>query len=252
MGIRREQAQRLLLGAIGIGLFLLAWEMIGTWRLAGMTWPPFSTVVLFLFSPSRQALFLRAMGASFSMAGGGYLLGMAAGLLLAALVHMAPMLRPGIDRLASVVHAIPPIALAPIFIVLLSREVTGMAIAAINVFFIVYVATTSGLNNSTQAHRDLFSTFGAGKLQRLLRLDLPTALPALVSGLKYAVPAAMIGAILGEWFGSSRGIGLLMVSAMQNFQIPLLWSAVLIAATASLAAFGLMGLVEKFVYGRFA
>ncbi|MDE1996537.1 MAG: ABC transporter permease subunit [Rhizobiaceae bacterium] len=247
----RERIQEIIFGAIGIGLFLVLWQIIGVYKLAGLTWPPLTQVLTFLFDPSRQALFLRATGATLSVAALGYIVGGVVGMALAAAVHMFPILRPGMDRLSSVVHAIPAIALAPIFIVLISRDFTGMAIAALNVFFVLYVGTTSGLMNSTQSHRDLFTVLGASKQMRFVRLDLPAALPAIVSGMKYAVPAAFIGAILGEWFGSSHGLGLLIVSAMQNFQIPLLWSAVLIAAGASLLAFGAMTLLERLVYGRF-
>jgi NitT/TauT family transport system permease protein len=252
MRIASDKAQAGVLGAIGILLFLGLWEVIGVNRLAGLTWPPLSTVITFMFDPSRQALFLRAMGASFSMVAAGYALGTLIGVVTAGLVHVVPVLRPGLDRLAGVIHAIPAIALAPLFIVLLDRELTGMAIATLNVFFVLYVATTSGLANSTVTHRDLFQVLGSSPFRRMMRLDLPAALPAMVSGLKFAIPAAFIGAILGEWFGSSRGLGLLMVSAMQNFQIPLLWSAVFIASAASLLAFGAMSLLERFVYGRYA
>ena len=68
--------------------------------------------------------------------------------------------------------------------------------------------------------------------------------------MKLSVPIAFIGAIIGEWFGASRGLGLLIVSAMQNFQIPLLWSAVLITAVASLAMFALFSLTERLVQER--
>lgn len=251
MRISSERLQTLVLGVVGIGLFFALWEVIGVNRLAGLTWPPLSTVLTFMFDPTKAGLFGRAMEASFAMVALGYGLGAVIGMGLAALVHVLPAVRPGMDRLASVVHAIPAIALAPLFIVLLNRELTGAAIATLNVFFILYVATTSGLNNSSNGHRDLFTVLGSSGTRRLRFLDLPAALPAVVSGLKYAVPAAFIGAILGEWFGSSRGLGLLMVSAMQNFQIPLLWSAVLIASTASLIVFGLMSLLEQFVYGRY-
>lgn len=251
MTMTSERWQSLLLGVLGVALFLGAWEIIGVNRLAGLTWPPLSAVLAFMFDPSRAQLFGRAMEASFSMALLGYVTGALIGMALAGIVHVLPAFRPGLDRLASVIHAIPAIALAPLFIVLLNREFTGMAIATLNVFFILYVSTTSGLNNSTVGHRDLFKVLGASSATRLLRLDLPAALPAVVSGMKYSVPAAFIGTILGEWFGSSRGLGLLMVSAMQNFQIPLLWSAVFIASTASLLVFGLMGLLEQFVYGRY-
>jgi NitT/TauT family transport system permease protein len=243
--------QSFVLGATGIALFLTLWEVIGVNRLAGLTWPPLTTTLVFLFDPSRHTLFLRAMQASFSMVAIGYVLGVLMGMALAGIIHVLPAFRPGMDRLAAVIHAIPAIALAPLFIVLLNRELTGMAIAALHVFFIIYVATTSGLNNSTNAHRDLFKAFGSIGSRRLRLLDLPAALPAVVSGMKYAVPAAFIGAILGEWFGSSRGLGLLMVSAMQNFQLPLLWSAMLIASFASLLVFGLMSLLEQFIYRRY-
>jgi NitT/TauT family transport system permease protein len=251
MSLSNDRLRTTILGILGVLIFVGMWELIGVNRWAGLTWPPFTTVLGFLFDPSRQGLFGRAMAATFSMAGLGYVLGTVIGMALAAIVQVSPLLRPGIDRLASVVNAIPAIALAPLFIVLLDRELTGMAIATLNVFFVLYVATTSGLNNSSVAHRDLFTVMGSSAPRRFLELDLPAALPAIVSGLKFAIPAAFIGAILGEWFGASRGLGLLMVSAMQNFQIPLLWSAVFIASAASLLAFGLMGLLERFVYGRY-
>ena len=77
------------------------------------------------------------------------------------------------------------------------------------------------------------------------------ALPSLVSGLRLAWPAALIGAIIGEWFGASRGIGILIINAMQNFQIVLLWCAVLLAVAASLFFYGLLTLLERAAYARF-
>jgi NitT/TauT family transport system permease protein len=139
-----------------------------------------------------------------------------------------------------------------VLIVLVSRDSAGITLVALNVFFIFYVATSSGLGTASRTHRDLFQVLGSSGLSRLLRLDAPTALPAIVSGMKYAVPAAFVGAILGEWFGSSRGLGLLMVAAMQNFQIPLLWSAVLIASTSSLIIYGLMSILEWLVQRFYA
>ena len=247
----RRRLQDLGFGAIGVAVFAGAWELIGVNRLAGLTWPPLSTVLTYLADPARHDLFLRAAAATFSKVGLGYLAGALAGVGLGAMAHVLLPLRPGVDRLANVVNAIPAIALAPILIVVFSREWTGMALAAVNVFFILYVATTSGLEHSTTSHRDLFRVIGASAWSRLWRLDLPAALPAIVSGVKFAVPAAFIGAILGEWFGASRGLGLLIVSAMQNFQIPLLWSAVLIASFSSLLAFGFAIAIETFVYSRY-
>lgn len=237
--------------ALGFAVFLLAWQAIGTWRLAGLTWPPLSDVLAYLADPAHRALFLRATSATLRSVAIGYVAGGAAGVGLATLGTLVAKLRPGADRLAAFVHAVPALALAPLFTVLLSRESTPASVAAIGVFFVIYVATTAGFSDVTQAHRDLLAVLGAGAGTRFLRLALPAAVPALATGIKLGVPAALIGAILGEWFGAPRGLGLLMVSAMQNFQISLLWSAVLLASLISLVLFRIGALLERLAAERF-
>jgi ABC-type nitrate/sulfonate/bicarbonate transport system permease component len=246
------RTQLLVLNLLGVVVFLALWQLIGVNRWAGLTWPPLTDVVALLFNPSKTQLFVRAASATFGVVLVGYVAGGLAGIALGMLAHVVSILRPGLDRLVSVVHAIPLIALAPLFIVLMDRDTTPIAISALGVFYLFYVSTTSGLAASSMAHRDLFRVLGASSAMRLLRLDLPAAFPALASSMKLAIPVAFIGSIVGEWFGASRGLGLLMVSAMQNFQIPLLWSAVFIAACASLAGFALMSTIEKLAYRRFA
>jgi ABC-type nitrate/sulfonate/bicarbonate transport system permease component len=83
-----------------------------------------------------------------------------------------------------------------------------------------------------------------------LRLEIPAALPALANGLRLAVPVALVGALIGEWFGAPRGLGVLIVNAMENFQIVLLWSAVLLTATCSMLGYGIASLFQKFVQSR--
>jgi len=248
---RRERLRAIAYGALGVAVFLAGWEAIGVWRLAGLTWPPLTVVLAFVTNPNRTALFLRASHATLSNVAAGYGLGVAMGLVAGALGLLLRTLRPGLDRLVAVIHAIPAIALAPIFIVLVSRDATGLALTALGVFYAMYVATTSGLEAASATHRELFAALGASRLRLLWHLQLPAALPAFASGLKFAIPGAFIGAIVGEWFGASRGLGLLMASAMQNFQIPLLWSAVLITSCVSLLCFGLAALVERAVAARF-
>jgi ABC-type nitrate/sulfonate/bicarbonate transport system permease component len=239
------------LGVIGIALFLAAWQIIGAFHLVGLTWPTLTSVLDTLFDPARGPLFVRAVGATFAAAGGGFAIGTVLGVAVAAGVHLAPALRPGVDRLATVVNALPGIALGPILIVTLSPAVTPFALATINVFFLTYVAANAGLSSSAQAGQDLFSVLGANRVARLRRLELPAALPIIASGCRLSLPAALVGAILGEWFGAPHGLGLIIIGAMQNFQIPLLWSAVLLIAAASIVLYGLATLLEKAVYRRF-
>ena len=238
-------------GTAGLAGFFALWQVIGHFQLAGLSWPPLTAVLQYLFDPDRHALFLRAIDATLRSTIAGYLIGALTGIGLASIAYTLPMLQRGSDRFAAVVNSIPSIALGPIFLILISREATPAGVASIHVFFIVYVSMNSGLASTSQAHEDLFSALGSSRLKRFLRLNFPSAVPAIASGLRLSWPAALIGAIIGEWFGAPRGIGILIINSMQNFQINLLWSAVLLAAMASLFFFGMLTLVERAAYRRF-
>lgn len=250
-GAKAERLQRLALGTTGIGLFLAGWEVIGQNQLLGLSWPALSEVLALLGTSARQPLFRRALAATLASLGIGYCLGAVAGLGLAGIGHLLAPLRPGLDRLAAVIHAIPSIALAPLFILLLGRQDTPAALSALTTFFILYVAAGSGLAMAAPRLHDLFAVLGGRRWTRFARLELPAALPTIASGLRLAAPAALIGVIIGEWFGAPRGLGVLVINAMQNFQIPLLWSAVLLAVITSLVLFGLLGLLQHAVTRRF-
>lgn len=240
-----------LYGVAGLAGFFALWQVIGHYQLAGLSWPALTAVVQFLLDPERHGLFLRAIDATLRSTLAGYTIGALAGIALASVAYTVPIMQRGSDRFAAVVNSIPSIALGPIFLILISREATPAGVASIHVFFIVYVSMNSGLASASQGHEDLFSALGASRVKRFMRLNLPAAVPAIASGLRLSWPAALIGAIIGEWFGAPRGIGILIINAMQNFQIHLLWSAVLLAAMVSLFFFGLLTLLERAAYRRF-
>ncbi len=247
----KGRSLQIIYGAAGLASFFALWQIIGQFQLAGLSWPPLTAVLQYLFDPDKHALFLRAINATLRSTVAGYGLGAAVGIALASIAYILPRLQRGSDRFAAVINSIPSIALGPIFLILIDRDATPAGVASIHVFFIVYVSMNSGLSNASQAHEDLFTTLGSNNLKRFLRLNLPSAVPAIASGLRLSWPAALIGAIIGEWFGAPRGIGILIINAMQNFQINLLWSAVLLAAMVSLFIFGLLTLLERAVYRWF-
>src|SRR3954469_25645378 len=170
-----------LLGALGIALFLALWEVVGRTGILGISWPPLSDVLAELADPNRFPLFQRALGATLESTALGYLWGASAGLMLAAIAHLLPLLRRGSDRLAAVLNSVPSIALGPIFLVLLTRESTPAAVSSIHVCCIVFVSVSAGLERASPAHRDLFAVLGADRVKRFARLELPAALPSLVS-----------------------------------------------------------------------
>ena len=179
-------------------MFLGCWELIGQYRLVGITWPPFSGVLEYLFESSRRPLFLRAISASLTAMITGYLIGAFFGLGLSVVGHLCPRLRTGADRLTALVHSIPAIALGPLFIVLLSRTAAPPALAATGTFFVFYVASSSGLGNALQSQVDLARVQGASRWRCFLNIDLPMAIPSFVTGMKLATPVALIGTILAN------------------------------------------------------
>mgnify|MGYP001810512685 CR=1 FL=1 len=248
----RMPSRAMLLTIIGSLSLLAACELIGRFQLAGLSWPPLSQVVALLLDPAHSQLFIRALGATAQSAAIGYCAGVFAGLCITTIGHILPATANGLSKLAAALNSIPSIALAPIFMVLLSRGAAPAAVASIHVLFIMFVASSSGLKAASLAHQDLFTVFGAGNSVRFRLLEVPSALPGIATGLRLAAPVAIIGAIIGEWFGSPRGVGVLMVNAMQNFQITTLWGAIVLTAAMSLVVYAVLTAIERAVHARYS
>jgi len=237
--------RRPVFSALGWILFLGAWEILGRSGLLGKTFPPLSQVLLVFADDPRRALLLRSSAATMSSAAAGYAAGVCLGAAVATIAHLMPVLRGGLDRTAVLVNALPVIALAPILIITAGREGTPSALAAIPVFFLLYTATGVGLRGASMRLEMLMTTLGATRWQRLTKLQAITAVPAVLSGMKIAAGSAMIGALVGEWFGAPSGLGVVVLNSMQNFQIPLLWATVIVIAAIALASYGLLSVAER-------
>lgn len=242
---------RIIYIAVGQLCVLAAWQAIARSGIAGLTVPSLTSVVAVYLEPRFAALLYRSATATASSALTGLMAGGLLGTVTALVSHVAPPLRPGLDRLAVTVNAIPTVALGPIFILLVSRDLTPALLAAIAVFFLIYVAVSSGLRTASAALSEMMTTFGVTKWRRLRYLDIPSAIPSFLGGVKISVTAAMIGSVVGEWFGAPTGLGIVILNTMQNFEIPLMWAAVLLVATISLTGYGLAHVAERFATRRF-
>lgn len=237
--------------AAGSLALLALWEIIGRSEIFGPTWPPLSLVAATLLDPANQALFAQAIQGTAWAAGWGMALGAGTALVLAALSHSMKALKEGIDRLAAIVHAIPHIGIAPVLIVSIGRSETPVAIAAVTAFFPAYAAASAAFAAVSSVHQDLFTVLGSGRLSRFRRLLVPEATPGLLNALRLAAPGAVLGAILGEWFGAPSGLGLVIVSSAQNFQIPQLWAAASLATLLAICVFAILSGVQSLARRRF-
>lgn len=154
----------------------------------------------------------------------GALTGISSALLLAtfkpARLWLIPML--------VISQAIPTFAIAPLLVVWFGYgEASKVITATIMIFFPVTTAFYDGLRRTPLAWLDMAKTMGATRWSMLYHIRIPAALPALASGLRVATALAPIGAIIGEWVGSSHGLGFLMLNANGRMQITLMFAALI-------------------------
>ncbi|MEQ8968295.1 MAG: ABC transporter permease [Azospirillaceae bacterium] len=143
------------------------------------------------------------------------------------------------------VNAIPLIAAAPILVVWFGTgPETRVIVAALASFFPVLVGAIQGLRAVDRSHRELFHVLAAGRIDRLRLLELPGALPYLFAGLKISAAGAVLGAIVSEWVGADRGLGMMMAYALFSFNVPQVWMCMAVSVVLALGAYGLMGGLE--------
>ena len=135
-------------------------------------------------------------------------------------------------------QAVPVFALAPILVLWLGYGLASkVAMAALIIFFPVTSAFLDGLRRTDSGWLDLAATMQASPAAILWRVRIPAALPAFSSGLRVAAAVAPIGAIVGEWVGSSGGLGYLMLHSNGRMQTDVMFAALAILAVMGLALF---------------
>ena len=180
----------------------------------------------------------------------GLLLGFLFGLSSALLLSFSPKTSSLLLPVLVISQAIPVFAIAPILVLWLGYGMPSKIVMAILIiYFPVTAACYDGLRNTPQAWLDLAKTFKPSPLRLLLKVRLPAALPAFASGFRIAVSVAPIGAVIGEWVGSSEGLGYLMIHANARMQVDLMFAALLILVAISLSLyFSIDWLLRRFIW----
>jgi putative hydroxymethylpyrimidine transport system permease protein len=171
----------------------------------------------------------------------GLVLGVALGTLSAVLLAQFRLARRWLLPIFVASQAIPAFALAPLLVLWLGYGMASkIAVATLIIYFPVTSALYDGLRRTDPGWLDLAVTMNGTRLGILREIRLPAALPAFASGVRLATAAAPIGAVIGEWVGSSAGLGFLMLHANGRMQIDLLFAALLILAAMALTLYAAM------------
>ncbi|MBT3333584.1 MAG: ABC transporter permease [Rhodospirillaceae bacterium] len=171
----------------------------------------------------------------------GAVLGIAVGLSTAlTMAYFRPVQRWLLPVLVAS-QAVPVFALAPLLTLWLGYGMSSKVfMAALIIYFPVTATFLDGLRRTEPGWVDLARTMGATPWAVLRHIRLPAALPAAASGIRVAIAVAPIGAIVGEWVGSSQGLGYLMLHANARMQIDVMFAALLVLTAMGLALYFIM------------
>jgi NitT/TauT family transport system permease protein len=237
-----RKTARLLLGLIIAGLI---WE--GVVHLLGIRphyLPRLSAILAAMAATPRAYVdgFLRTLAETLI----GFATGGAFGVLIGIAFFRLRTLREMIFPIFVVSQTIPVIAFGALVVLWFGNTLLAKAVIAFYLtFFPVTVNTLLGLETVDPRQVALMKSFGASPHQLLLRLQLPTALPHIFVALRLASSLSLVGAIVGEWFGDTTGLGVLLLQAMFTENVVGIWGALLAAALLGTGFYAVIAATER-------
>lgn len=229
----------------GLAVFIAIWELaVLLTGLPKYLLPPPSDVLVCLVRDHQLIILHSAY--TLAAAVSGLLLAVAAGLLLALAMDYWPALESVLYPLLVVSQAVPIITLAPLIIMWLGYGLLPkVVVAGLICFFPLTVSVIGGMRASDRDLAELMRVMGASRWQVLWLARLPAALPAFFSGLKIAAAYSVMGAVIGEWLGSSSGLGVVLIRYTHSYQTARVLAAVTAIVVMSLILFGLAELLSR-------
>jgi putative hydroxymethylpyrimidine transport system permease protein len=178
----------------------------------------------------------------------GVLLAVVVALATALLLHSSSLLRRTIYPLLIASQTVPVVVFAPILAIMFGYGIEPkLVIVALICFFPIVVNTLDGLRSVDPELPRMMRTLDADRWAIFRRVEFPSALPQLFSGARVAVTYAPIGAVFGEWSGSTDGLGFVMLQATPQLRTALVFAAIVVLTAESIALFLLVRLLERVV-----
>jgi NitT/TauT family transport system permease protein len=230
---------------IALIIFVLAWEFLCITIPVKEYIVPAPSVVAKTFALHNQSLwtdfYITAIEAVL-----GFLLANLLSLITAVCFTVSPLTRRIFYPYTVALKSIPLISLAPLLVLWFGYGIVGKVfMSAIIAYFPLVVNATTGLNEIDRERLALMESLSAGKMEILMKLRFPSAMPHIFAALKISTSLAVVGAIVAELTGATRGLGFTILMASYNIDTPLLFCAIILAALIGITFFGAMCLLES-------
>jgi NitT/TauT family transport system permease protein len=182
---------------------------------------------------------------------GGYCIAVAAAILLAMVFCWFRRVEMLVMPVLVSLNMIPKVALGPLIIVWFKYGIGPNILITFTICFFPIVLTTSrGLREVEPDLLDLVHSLKGSRWQAFSKIQLPGALPYVFSGMKVGAILAVVGAVVGEFLGSDRGLGYLMMQVQVNLDTPAIFMALLLITLIGIVLYGLVLFLERLVVPR--
>lgn len=239
-----------LLAAVGIWVGVLWILQISPLIAKGPidVWNYFFTVPA---APANRALIMGNLVITLGHAAIGFIAGLVAAILGAALFQLSKGAENALMPVAMLLRSVPLIAMAPVIILIFGRDLWTVAvIGGIVVLFPALVNISFGLKSASTQMNDLVEVYGGGSWSKLNKVAMPSSLPAFFAAVRISVPGAITGALLAEWLAVGGGIGGSIGGFIPQAQFTALWASVVIVTAVSLILYNVIQIVEDVVLAR--
>lgn len=226
------RSSRALAGLFGIAIVLAVWQLLGVTKWHHGAVPPLDKVGHEL--TNNWSFYRRNLWVTTREALKGWVWGNGLAIILAIAFVQSAVMERVLMNVAIAAYCLPIIAIGPILVILYNGDTPKVILAVLTCFFTTLIGMMLGLRSAEPASLDLIRAYGGGSWAELRKVRLRASLPGLFSGLRIAAPAAMLGAVIGEYMGgSSAGVGTAMIGAQQESDAPKIWALAVVITLAA-------------------
>ena len=242
---RKERFRNMIYPGAAMTLFIVLWEIIVRVSKTPEYRLPAPSAIISEFFDSWDILLGHTSVTAYETILG-FIIGAVAASLIAILIVSVKPLERILMPFAVISQTIPLVALAPLLAIWFGFGLAPKIILTVLVvFFPVLVNVIDGLKSVDPDLMEMMEGMNATKRQIFVKLRIPTAAPYFFTGLKISAAYAVMGAVISEWTGASKGLGIYMTRAMSSFKTAALFADIVIIAALSIVLFKLIGLLEN-------
>ena len=243
----RETILRTLLPLVTLAIFFAAWSLyVRRAEVSAFILPPPERILASFFTQLAEPTLWKHVRVTVIETLSGFGLAVSVGVLLGTVMAKLEWIEWSLKPFVVVLQVVPKIALAPLFILWFGFGLESkIVISAVLAFFPVFANTLVAMKSVDAGDREVFASMRASPLTTFLLLDLPSALPVILTGAEVAIVLAIIGAIVGEFIGGNSGLGYLAVAKLQELQVDALFGVILVLTLIGLTLYLAVSLLRR-------